>query len=111
MAATALHYAVLVALVELLAVPAASAAGIGALWGAALAYLANRRFAFRGSPALHRQAVPRFLAVALAGAVTNSLIVWAGTQAFEGHYLVAQALASLVVLALGYQVNRSWTFA
>lgn len=110
-AATALHYAVLLALVELLAAPAAPAAGIGALCGAALAYLGNRHFTFQGSAATHQQALPRFLLVALAGAALNSLIVWAGTQALGWHYLAAQALATLVVLALGYQLNRSWTFA
>ena len=110
-AATALHYAVLLALVELLGVAAALAAGIGALCGAALAYLGNRHFTFQGSGASHGQAVPRFVAVALAGAALNSLIVWLGTYAFGWHYLAAQALATLVVLALGYQLNRSWTFA
>jgi len=110
-AATALHYAVLLALVELLGVAAAPAAGVGALCGAALAYLANRHFTFNGSAKPHRQAVPRFVLVALAGAALNSLIVWTGTQAFAWHYLAAQALATLVVLALGYQLNRSWTFA
>jgi putative flippase GtrA len=110
-AATALHYAVLLALVEWLAVPAALAAGLGALCGAALAYLGNRQFTFRHSGASHGQAVPRFLLVALAGAALNSLIVWVGTVALGWHYLVAQALATLVVLAIGYRLNRTWTFA
>jgi len=110
-AATAVHYAVLLALVELLGVPAAPAAGVGALCGAALGYLGNRHFVFKGSDAPHGQALPRFLLVALAGATLNSLIVWAGTQAFAWHYLAAQALATLVVLGLGYRLNRSWTFA
>jgi putative flippase GtrA len=110
-AATALHYTVLLVLVEMRLMPAAPAAGIGALCGAALAYLGNRHFTFRGSGARHRQAVPRFLLVALAGAALNSLIVWAVMQALAWHYLVAQALATLVVLALGYRLNRSWSFA
>ena len=110
-AATALHYAVLLALVEEWSIAAAPAAGIGALCGAALAYLGNRHFTFKGSVASHRQAVPRFVLVALAGAALNSLFVWAGTQVLDWHYLAAQVLATLVVLALGYHLNRSWTFA
>ena len=110
-AATALHYTVLLALVELLGMAAAPAAGIGALCGAALSYLVNRRFTFQGSGASHGQAVPRFVLVALVGAALNSLIVGVGTQALGWHYLAAQALATLLVLALGYHLNRSWTFA
>jgi len=110
-AATVVHYAVLLALVERLGVAAAPAAGIGALCGAAVAYLGSRHFTFKGSDAPHGRAVPRFVLVALAGAALNSLIVWTGTQAFAWHYLAAQALATLLVLVLGYQLNRSWTFA
>jgi putative flippase GtrA len=109
--ATAVHYAVLLALVEWLGVPAPWAAGVGALCGAALGYLGNRHFTFQASGASHCQAVPRFLAVALAGAALNGLIVWLGTQLLGWHYLAAQVLATLVVLGLGYRLNRSWTFA
>jgi putative flippase GtrA len=110
-AATALHYTVLLALVELLGVAAALAAGIGALCGATLAYLGNRHFTFQRSGVSHGQAVPRFVLVALAGAALNSLIVWIGSAILGWHYLAAQVLATLVVLAVGYQLNRSWTFA
>jgi putative flippase GtrA len=109
--ATAVQYAVLLTLVEWLGVPAPWAAGLGALCGAALGYLGNRHFTFQGSAASHGQAVPRFLLVALAGAALNGLIVWLGTQALGWHYLAAQVLATLVVLGLGYRLNRSWTFA
>lgn len=109
--ATTVHYAVLSVLVEGLGVPAALSAGLGALCGAAVAYLGNRRFTFSGSAGRHAQAVPRFLLVATVGAGLNGLIVYAGTRTLAWHYLAAQALATVVVLALTYRLNRSWTFA
>lgn len=107
--ATATHYAILLVLVESLDVPAPTASALGALGGALVAYIANRRFTFP-SVATHRRALPRFLVVAALGAGLNSLIVWLGTSALPWHYLAAQAVATVVMLVLTYHINRSWTF-
>jgi putative flippase GtrA len=109
--ATAVHYAVLLVLVEVLAFPAASSATLGALCGAAVSYLINRQVTFQGTAVRHQQAVPRFVLIALAGAVLNGVLVWLGVHLLAWHYLVAQALATIVVLGLTYRFNRSWTFA
>lgn len=108
--ATAAHYAVLLVLVEALGLPPAFAAAIGALCGAAVAYLANRRFTFTESKVGHARALPRFLLVAVVGAGLNGLIVWFGNSVLGWHYLFAQALATLLVLFLTYRLNRHWTF-
>ena len=109
--ATAVHYAVLLLLVEVLAFPAAPSAVLGALCGAAVSYLVNRLVTFPGTTVRHHQAVPRFMLVALAGALLNGAIVWAGVHLLSWHYLAAQALATILVLGLTYRLNRSWTFA
>ena len=109
--ATAVHYAVLIALVELSGVSAAPAAAIGTLCGAAASYLLNRRMTFTGSSAGHVHALPRFMAIALLGAVLNGAVVWLGVQQFGWHYLLAQALATVLVLGLTFRLNRLWTFA
>ena len=109
--ATAVHYAVLVLLVEVFALPAAPSAAFGALCGAVVSYLVNRLITFPGTNVRHQQAVPRFMLVALTGALLNGLLVWVGVHLLSWHYLVAQALASLLVLGLTYRLNRSWTFA
>jgi len=109
--ATAVHYAVLIALVELPGFPAAPSAAIGALCGAGVSYLLNRRMTFTGSSAGHVQAVPRFVAIALLGAVLNGMLVWLGVQQFGWHYLLAQALATVLVMGLTFRLNRRWTFA
>ena len=107
--ATATHYTILLVLVESLGVPAPAVTALGALGGALVAYLANRRFTFC-SVARHRYTLPRFLVVTALGAGLNSLIVWIGISALTWHYLAVQAVATVVILALTYHLNRSWTF-
>lgn len=108
--ATGAHYALLVALVEGARTgpgPAsASAAGVGAI----VAYLLNRRYTF-GAVAPHRRALPRFLLTATLGAAGNGLVVWGASAAWGWHYLAAQALATVAILFLTFQLNRRWAFA
>jgi putative flippase GtrA len=73
--------------------------------------LINRRLAFSGTTARHQDALPRFLLVAVVGAVINGALVWTGSNLLGMHYLVAQALATILVLGITFQLNRSWTFA
>ena len=110
-AATAVHYAVLLVLVEVFSLSPALAAACGALCGAAAAYLINRRLAFSGTSIRHHQALPRFLVIAVVGAAINGALVWAGVHLLEWHYLAAQIVATVLVLGLTYRLNRSWTFA
>lgn len=108
--ATGVHYVMLLVLVEGVGIPAAPSAALAALCGALVAYLGNRVFNF-SSRAGHRHALPRFLFVAALAAGFNGLIVWAGTRGLNWHYLIAQLLASILVLGLTYRINRAWTFA
>lgn len=109
--ATLLHYALLLALVEWLRWPAALAAVLGALAGAAFAYAGNRRWTFGRSAARHRQALPRFALVALVSAALSGAIVWVGSVRLGLHYLLAQALATGTGLLLSYRLNKRWSFA
>ena len=108
--ATAIHYALLMALVELAGLAAAPSAAFGAVCGALAAYAGNRRFTFPGR-AVHGQALPRFLAVAAFGAAANAAIVWTGTEVFAIHYLAAQVAATSLVVWSGFVLNRRWSFA
>ena len=109
--ATAVHYAALLALVEWAGVAAAPAAVMGALCGAVAAYAINRSVTFTSSTATHQQALPRFMLIASAGAALNGAMVWLGVHWLGWHYLVAQALATVLVLGITFRLNRSWTFA
>ncbi len=107
--ATAAHYALLMLLVEWAGAPPGPAALMGALLGAGVAYLGNRRYTFSNTAMPHGRAAPRFAAIAGLGAVANAGVV-AGGVALGLHYLLAQVLATAVVLLATYHLNRVWTF-
>lgn len=109
--ATAVHYALLVCLVELTGLAAGLASAVGTLCGAAVSYGLNRRMAFVATRTPHGRAVPRFMGIALVGALLNGMLVWLGVNALGWHYLAGQALATVLVMGLTFQLNRLWTFA
>lgn len=105
---TGLHYLVLVTLVTLLHMQPGYAAGIGAVAGACANYVLNRRFTF-GSHRPHRETLPRFALMAAVGAVLNGALV--GVLVTAGlHFLLAQAIATLVILILNFIVSKLWIF-
>ena len=106
--ATSAHYLLLAGLVEWGRWPPPLAAGAGAALGAQLGFVGNRCFTFaHAGPWL--PAWWRFQATALLGGLVSIAVVAAGT-ALGLHYLLAQALATLLVLVLTYAVNRRWAF-
>jgi putative flippase GtrA len=108
--ATCVHYGVLWSLVEFAGSKAGPAAAVGATFGALTAYGGNRRFTFM-SGAPHGVALPRFLLVAAFGVIASASIVWAGTEWLDMHYLMAQVVATALILWTGFALNRRWTFA
>ena len=106
---TALQYAMLIGFVQLARVAAVVASTAGAIAGAIVNYALNHRYTF-GSERPHRQALPRFALVAVAGIVLNALVMAAMLGLAGPHYLVAQVIATAAVLAAGYLANRQWTF-
>lgn len=107
--ATVVHYAVLILCVEGLGWPPGASSPLGACAGAMVAYAGNRRVTFRDTTRPHAEALPRFAGVALVGAAGNGLIV-GGLAALGVHYLLAQVVATGVVVVATYQINRRWTF-
>ena len=106
--ATAAHYAVLIACVELAGWPAWLASGFGAVVGAQVAFLGNRRYTFE-----HRGAAAgpwlKFQGTALLGALLGMAIVAAGVR-IGLHYLLAQVVATGAMLVLTFAINRAWSF-
>ena len=107
-AATALHFGVLAAVVELGGWPAWVGSGCGAVAGAQLAYLGNRLYTFRYRGSV-RSSWPRYQLAALAGGVLGMAIVAAAVR-LGMHYLLAQAAATLTVMFATFAINRWWTF-
>jgi putative flippase GtrA len=108
--ATALHYLVLIGLVELLDAGPTVASSAGYVAGGTLNYLLNKRVTFR-SPAPGHRAVPRFVAVALVGAAANATVVWFATAILATPYLLAQVIATALVFVWNFLANKHWTFA
>lgn len=106
--ATAAHYALMALAVEAGHWPAWLASGTGALLGAQVAFWGNRHYTFghRGPLAA---AWARFHVTAGAGAVLGMGLVALGVQGGV-HYLLAQVLATGVVMLATFAVNRAWSF-
>ena len=107
---TACQYLILWVGVERFAANATRASLGGAVVGAVVNYMLNYYYTF-GSSSSHAVAAPRFFAVAGVGIAINTalmhvLVDWVGV-----HYLVAQVVATGVVLVTSFLVNRIWTFS
>jgi len=109
MVGTGVHYLVLIALVSGAGVAPVIATSAGAVCGAITNYLLNYRLTFR-SRKRHSEALTKFLLVASSGLAINAAILEAVVRITEWHYLVAQVIATGVVLFWGFVANRFWTF-
>lgn len=106
---TSVHYVTLIALVQGALARPVAASTAGALAGAVVNYLLNHRFTFRSDRA-HAHAAPRFAVVTGAGVVLNAVVLALVLSLLGTHYVVAQVVATGVVLVCGYLANRAWTF-
>lgn len=106
--ATATHYLLLAWGVERAGWPAPLAAAAGAVLGAQVAFVGNRRFTF-GHAGPWWPAWARFQVTALLGAATSATVVALGTR-MGLHYLLAQMAATSVAMVLTYWVNKRWAF-
>lgn len=107
--ATAIHYLILIALVRGADMNAVLASTFGFTVSAVCNYYLNYHFTFR-SNAEHRRAVIKFLAVAGVGLALNSLTMMIAAQYLGVHYLLAQVIATGLVLLWNFSGNRWWTF-
>ena len=106
---TVAHYFVLVVLVSLAGTNAVLASGLGFAVGAIVNYTLNYKCTFNSSER-HQVAAPKFLSVCLVGISLNLLIMYALTSALGVYYLLAQVIATGVVLIWNFLGNRFWTF-
>jgi putative flippase GtrA/DNA-binding beta-propeller fold protein YncE len=106
---TSLHYALLVLFVEALHTSPAFASVVGAMAGAAVNYLLNYHLTFV-SLASHRHTVPRFFTVAAFSTALNGVGMSFLVEGLGLHYLLSQIVCTAGVLAVGYLLNKSWTF-
>lgn len=103
------HYLTLVALVETGLLSAVPASVAGFTVGALINYVLNYRFTFRSTKS-HHEAMSKFFSVAILGAIINTLLMHVGVNILHFYYLVAQILATGLVLLFNFLINKLWTF-
>jgi putative flippase GtrA len=108
-ASVATHYTFTIAAVEIFGVRALIATSAGFVVGAVTKYLMNYFLAFE-SEAPHAAAVPRFVVMLLALFAANAAIFWALNEHAGLHYLVAQVITTVILVPVGYVINRAWVF-
>ena len=106
---TAAHYGVLLVLVEWGSRSAMLATTVGFGVGAGVNYVLSRRIVFRSTVPFGRGLL-KFLLIAVIGASLNASLVGALAGQLAVHYLLAQVVATGVVLVFNYAANRFWTF-
>ncbi|MBL8419785.1 MAG: GtrA family protein [Dechloromonas sp.] len=107
--AMAIQYSILIALVHQASVRAPYASSVGFLLSAFANYFLNYRFTFR-SDQPHAPAIAKFFSVAAVGLVLNHAVMAIATDWFAFHYLLAQIVATVLVLLWNFSVSRLWTF-
>lgn len=106
--ATAVHYALLVLLVEIAGWPPFAGAGAGAVLGAQVAYAGNRWFTFGHRGPLAASWL-RFQSTAVVGAAVGMAVVALGVH-IGLYYLLAQLIATGLSMLLTFAINRRWSF-
>jgi putative flippase GtrA len=106
--ATALHYAVMFALVYALGWHPVPASTTGFITSAVVNFALNARFTFRSNRSVLHTA-PRFAIVAASGLLLNRYML-ALVLSLGIHVLIGQIVATICVLSWNYIINAIWTF-
>lgn len=106
---TLVQYTLLIVLVQALDVNATLASTAGFACGALTNYSLNYYYTF-ASNKNHAEAITKFFTVALVGMFFNGLVMHFCTETLTMPYLIAQVLATGLVLLWTFSANRLWTF-
>jgi len=110
LAATGVHYVVMVILVNQLDWPKVLASSIGFIAGACVKYPLNYWAVF-ASGERHAVAIPRFVMSLAIAFVLNAAILAVLLQVLEVHYMLSQVLTTGAVLFINYLLARYWVFS
>jgi putative flippase GtrA len=108
-AATATHYAVMIAMVQWANWPEVLATCVGFLAGACVKYPLNYWGVF-ASRQRHSVAMTRFVLALAVSFVLNAALFAILLRALDVHYMVSQVLTTGVVLFANYLLARYWIF-
>lgn len=108
-AATAVHFWLLIVLVEIVHADETWATALGFCLACAVNYLLQYYWTFASTGA-HRIVAFRYVTVTLAMLAINTLLFWVLHEKLGIAYLLAQALATSAVLIGNFTINRLYTF-
>jgi putative flippase GtrA len=107
--ATAVHYAILLGLVERGGWRPVPATLLGYVAGGVVAYVLNRRHVF-DSDRSHAEAGWRFGATAFLGFCITFALMSLFVERLGAPYLPAQIVTTVLAMFVTFAVNRRWTF-
>jgi putative flippase GtrA len=107
--ATAVHYAILLGLVEAGEWRPVPATLCGYVAGGVVAYVLNRRHTF-ASDRRHAEAGWRFAATAFLGSCITYALMSLFVEKFGAPYLPSQLVTTILAMFVTFAINRRWTF-
>ncbi|MDH4276257.1 MAG: GtrA family protein [Gammaproteobacteria bacterium] len=107
--ATAIHYGLLILLVQGFAVSPTVATTLGFTVSAVANYLLNYKLTFV-SDKPHIEAAVKFIVVSSAGLVGNTAIMHFGASVMSWPYLIVQLGATAIILFWNFFGNYLWSF-
>lgn len=109
MLAAATHFITAVSL-EHVGLPALWANPAGFLCAFPISYFGHHHWSFPGRHHRHRQALPRFLLIALTGFSANQLLLLTGLRLFAIPFWLLLGAVMGVVAVATYLLSRYWAF-
>jgi putative flippase GtrA len=106
---TLIQYSVVIGLAQLRNASPVLTSAVGFILGAVVSYILNYRYTFQSTND-HSGAMIKFMVVALIGLILNTFIMAVATEYFSLHYLIAQIIATGLVLIWNFSVHLLWTF-
>lgn len=107
--ATLIHFAILWFAINVVDTHLIAATCAGFIAAVVASYFLNYTYTYQ-STANHYGALPKFIAIAGFGGILNLFFVYITAIELNIHYLVAQGIATGVVMFWNFLANRAWTF-
>lgn len=103
------HLGILTFLVEALRYHPVISSASGFLITVVISYYLNYKWTFQ-SKSRHRSALPRYVAVSLAGLCLNTTIMFITVNVLHLWYIIGQTISIIIIPVHNFVLNSSWSF-
>ncbi|SDX31371.1 GtrA family protein [Paenibacillus sp. CF384] len=107
---TALHFMLLIALVERMGLHPALASAIGFIAVLVLSYYLNRNWTFAAAAPSGLRSIVKYTVVSVSGLLLNTGIMYISVEVLHFRYTVGQLLVTVVIPLFNFVLNYYWTF-